>query len=45
VKSVKKLDLTGYIYVYVYHVVMWAVVILLQINMEQNTSNQPVIQS
>jgi hypothetical protein len=41
----KKSDLTGYIYDYVYHVVMCVAVILLQINMEQNTSNQLGIQS
>ena len=40
----EKIDLTQHIYDYVY-MAMWAAVILLQISMEQNTSNQLVIQS
>jgi hypothetical protein len=45
VKSVKKWDLIGYIYDYVYRVVMLAVVILQLISMEPNSSEQLVILS
>ena len=43
VKNASKWVLTGYIYVYVYHVVMLDVVIHLPISMVPNTSNQQVI--
>jgi hypothetical protein len=45
VKNVKRWDLIGYIYGFVYHAVMLDAVILQKINMALNTSKQQIILS